>query len=82
MIEFIARAFALRLAVSALLLRSSNPFAPTKNEDDFGSSFYVCLTLQSRGPKGPLFVSCVHCRVRAPAIPAINKSGSPEKRWG
>ena len=51
MIEFIARAFALRLAVSALLLRSSNPFAPTKNEDDFGSSFlfYVCLTLQSRG---------------------------------
>ena len=39
MIEFIARAFALRLAVSALLLRSSNPFAPTKNEDDFGSSF-------------------------------------------
>ena len=36
--------------------------------------FYVCLTLQSRGPKGPLFVSCVHCRVQAPAIPAINKS--------
>ena len=54
MIEFIARAFALRLAVSALLLRSSNPFAPTKNEDDLGSSFFVLcgLMLQGRGPLG------------------------------
>ena len=37
--EFIARALPCAFKVSALLLRSSNPFAPTKNEDDFGSSF-------------------------------------------
>ena len=46
MIEFIARAFALRLAVSALLLRSSNPFAPTEDEDDFESSFFVLCVLE------------------------------------
>ena len=39
----------LRLEVSALLLRSSNPFAPTEDEDDFESSFFVLCVLEMQG---------------------------------